>query len=395
MRTTRIYIHILLAVVATLAIPSAALAMEQSFPIGWYAGWNNIPGLYNTVGAEHVLLYTYWSDDVEDKLQVALDDAASVGSRIILDVRLGVNNLDATRLASVASQFSSHPALGGWYTADEPVSAPVIYTVATLQTAYNIVKQYSNKPVYMAFCTADLDFSTPATFKNAYDVMMFDQYPFQVGDAEFDDIEDEYFLIWRTYEGWKSRVQRARDQATAAGKPFYNILQAFGVEPAYGWNYRLPTKREERFMAYYSLLSAHADGLTSFCYFLTEGTVASPTTPYPYDGPQWLLDVGGPVNQELHTYGRALAAGAIGGGVSDTASDVDCSLYRDPTTGAYYLLSVNTESGGENVTFTLNVPEEFDFAVPMYEDGPPIPIINGQFTVSFDDYAVHNYQLTP
>ena len=372
-------------------IPSVVLA--QSFPVGWFDLVNqdlnpfHDPAEIAATGANYVTAYRLWPDYGQD-IQNYLSSAAQQGLFVVLDIRYVVDNLNNGTgwedvLTDAAIAYGNHPALAGWFTAEKPAMYPQ-YSLLNCQTAYGILKSQSDRPVFMVFAPGDMDVNNPGNYSGTYDVMMMEFNPAGQAEAEFAEML-----------AWKNVSIQARQQATVSGKPFYSIIQAVGDVSYMGWNYRLPTKQEERFMVYYSILAANSDGITFMAHNYLKDTTLTEDV-YIYDGPQWLKDVGLPVGLELRTFVRALGAGPLGGGVNDGNADVSSQVYQDPTTRKYYLLSVNEESTDlASITFTLDLPVSFAHAMPMSGDGPWIPIVGDSFSDNFSGYEVNNYELLP
>lgn len=338
-------------------------------------------------GANYVAAYRFWPDygqDIEDYLSAADQQ----GLVVVLDIRYVVDNLNTGTgweavLTDAAVTYGNHPALAGWFIAEKPASYPQ-YSQLNCQTAHDIIELHSDRPLYMSFAQGDLAVNNPSNYSAAYDVMMTEFGSASQGEVEFADMS-----------AWKSASMQARQQAAALGKPFHNTIQALGDVSYMGWDYRLPTKREERFMVYYSILAADADGVTFWAHQYLEDSAVTDDV-YIYDGPQWLKDVGLPVGLELRSYVRALDAGPVAGGVSDGNAGINSQVYRDPVTRKYYLLSVNEASADvAGVTFTLDLPVSFTYAMPMSGDGSWIPIAGVSFGDSFSGYQVNNYELLP
>jgi uncharacterized protein (DUF2141 family) len=363
--------------------------------------------IYNTA-ASTSMIYNNEYCNTSDPNQVArvqtyLDNANGRGMKVILSAKeLLVKVRDGQRswtdFTNYINQFKNHPALKGWYLADEPYDAGV--SLSLCQSASTIIRQNSSKPIYMAFCNSDIDNSVPYNYRSTYDIMMYDRYPFEDDCGQFEGLEDEWFTIlgiklWVEKYGWKSRCEDAMDQAASAGKPFNNIIQSFGY--VYGViSKRLPTYTEERFMCYWSILRG-AQGLSLWMtdYMLWSSAIAG--HPYPYSGTTWQTEVGVPVGQELKQLKDALKAGAISGGVSDNNSSIMCNVYRDPRTGKYHLVAVNDSDGSSNVTFTFNLPVTITTAVPQYGSGshPTKTMSNNAFSDTLTAYEVHHYLLNP
>ena len=361
-------------------------ASGQTFSVGWFDWFPDSP-VSDVAGTGSKDIVAYNHDSIVDQvLEDYLDSAAAAGMQVILDVRFWSHNgvAMATNLENLSATYGSHPALKGWYTADEPYLSGV--APSSFQAAYDALKLNCDKPVYMAFNTSDILYNFDSTLQNAHDVGMYLDYRISIGDPEFDVIK---------MEAWKGWMDDGSSQSSALGKTFMTVLPAYGQNPNYPtWSARLLTKGEIRFQANYSILAADAEGVYFWGHDITQQAVADPSLPYPHDGPQWLEDVGNPLSEELTRYGKAIDAGSIAAGVFDNKADINSKVYQDPETGQYYLLSVNENTGSESATFTLNLPVQFTFALPLYEDGAPvISIASGQFSDSFGDYGVHNYAL--
>jgi hypothetical protein len=285
-----------------------------------------------------------------------------------------VSGQNAQAISDFVQEFNSHPAVYGWYTADEPALTGI--SVTATQVAYAAVKQRSTKPVFMAFNAEESEDRHTISYKNAYDILLYDDYPLHTDDALFEDLSS-----------YRGNVQRVRSQAIEMGKQWWMIPQAMGTPPTTTWKYRLPTSAEERFMTYWAIAN-DAQGLLYWAHYRTLETAANPSMPYPRSGPQWIPEVWEP----LAVIGNALAEGELTGIVSDNRSDVHSRIYRDPATGAYYLVAINDRSGNETVTFTLNLPEG-DYAL-SYLDGNPLLFEDGRFTDLLTSYDVHVYQVT-
>ena len=375
-------------IVAALVLFASFQASGETFITGWYDWFPENPVTdVAATGGKDILAYN--NDGIYDStLQAYLNSANANGLKVILDVRtLSHNGLAQTNtLANLSNSYGSHPALRGWYTADEPYIGGI--PTANLEAAYDALKLYCDKPVYIAFNTSDILYDHPNTLQDAHDVGLFLDYRINETHAELDPT---------VMEQWKGWMDDGASQAAALGKVFMTVLPTFGENPKYpSWNWRILTKGEIRFQSNYSILAVDAKGIYFWGHAVAQETVANASLPYPYDGPQWLEDIGNPLTQELNRYSAAIGAGAIGSGVSDGNSDVNSKAYLDPDTGDYYLLTVNESSGPENVVFTLNLPDEIEYAMPLYEDDADlVSVISGQLSTGFSDFAVHNYALVP
>ncbi len=368
-----------------------------AYPIGWYdemASPQDVPGI-DSHGGNTVL--NYWgSTDMAGRMHY-LDEAAAHGIQVIMSIDETIINatdpVDVNRILDIVNTYNDHPALVGWYTADEPWYGRRI-PLATMQTAYDTIKSVSTKPVFILFTEYAMYESTPSIpvlWKTAYDQFLLDVYPTRIGEPEFSRLE---------YEGrgkdFKADMQRAHEQSILADRPWWAVLSGWGSNTGESGNYRLPTYNESRFATYWSL-SEEPTGILHFAYYRTgQGSVpARPDEPYPYDGAQWLDDVYEPQAAEINTLGPAVQNGKVTGAASVNTPDVRTDVYQDPNTRKYYLVTLNSTTGSETTIFSLDLPgREWISATPLFEGARPvIPITNGQFTDTFSQYEVHVYEL--
>lgn len=158
-------------------------------------------------------------------------------------------------LAAELDRVKAHPALFGYYIADEPGGAGVAPTL--LERVYTFVKARDpDHPMTMAFCCCD-----PTEYAAAFDIGMMDPYPIVSID---DDAVNQQRLV--------SMVTGAAGTLKATGKPFFMVLQLFGGGEA--WQ-RAPTAAEIRVMAYLSLIH----GATGLQYFARSPANAFPNSP--------------------------------------------------------------------------------------------------------------------
>ncbi len=357
-----------------------------AFPVGWYDSLE-VPQDPASIAAHGGnVTVAYWGGGNASARNAYLYYAAQAGIRVIFEIDPALIAAgDVAGIRDVVRTYDSHAAVAGWYTYDEP--NPAIVPLSTLQTAYDAIKLESSKPV--TICIAGPESGSPVIYKTAYDFFFGDWYPTRVGEAEFSRLG-----------GWKGKMDADNAQAKLADRPWWSLMSGWSDSVGETYGYRLPTYNEARFMNYYSL-SEDAAGLLHFAYYRTGtgyGSPAQPSEPYPYSGLQWLDDVWEPLARQANTLGAALQNGKVTGAVTDNTPDVRASVYHDPDTGKFYLLTLNETTGSETTLFTLNLNppgKKCISAVPLFEGAQPaIPIITTQFFDTFSDYEVHVYELT-
>ncbi len=379
---------------------------QQEWARTWFdQGWSYSPAEIAAAGCDRIFLYTYDLYDPAHSMHSYFTNYMSQCDQFGIEVIVGIRSLGddysgvdrdpytVSQLTNFITSIEQYSAVVGYYTADEPVyHSGNGLSVADCQTKYNVIKSITNKPVYMTFCTADLNANNPWNYRNTYDVMMFDQYLFHIGEPEFDDLEDSYY---GANNGWKSLVDRAFNAAQALNKPFINVLQAYG-QPS-GSTYtttRLPTYNEERFMTYYSLIKngAQDGGVAFWCERWRNISAALPNEPYAGNGDQWLADVGVPVMDEMDILASAINSQEIPNAFTDSSADIIHRLFMGENSSEFFLLTVNKSQSQKNDAFTLNLPINWTHLYCL-ETGNLVPIVNGQFSIAYDKYEVKNFKL--
>jgi hypothetical protein len=345
-------------------------------------------------GTNITLGYRY-PDATDEDTQAWLDQAYMMGMRVILETpkETGCKYIssDTTVVTNFINRFKDHPATYGWYIADEPGSTN--YTA--IKAGYDLVKTLSSKPVFICF-TAD-DGGDPNliyTFRAAYDIALFDCYPYAQGHTEF------YMMQWSTAQ---DRIKSASTNAQQAGKPWWAVLQGHGELLLYPeYNHRLGTWGEHRFMLYYCICIADLGtsykssvGWLNWCHYLTKDSLAVASDAYPYSGIQWLSDVYKPLANEINILGSAMSNGHKTG-LSDNQATMFKRLFQDPVTLEYYIIAVNDYNGNRTTTFTLSSSlGSFSYAQSMFETRSNLAITNRRFVDSFSRFQVHVYKLIP
>jgi len=382
-----------------IAVSGSASPSVGPFPVGWYdtlVNGNTSAFLLTSLGANFSL--AYWGgitgpDDI--RITNYLDAAQATGLNVVMEIDPArIASQDVAGIREIVSRFNDHPAVYGWYTADEPYWVWGI-PVHVLQTTYDTIKLDSNKPVFIVFSTPGLERNAGVEYRNTYDVMMIDDYPFRLtGEPEFTGLDDVPNRVKNYPNNWKAAVQVAASQAQLASKPWWSVMEGWSQAVGETDKYRLPTFDEARFMNYWSLRTGAA-GLLHFAYYrVNGGSPAYPDAPYPFDGDQWLLDVWSPLAQEINILGPALMGETVLAAVSDNRMDIESDLYYDSEQSDYFLVALNAKGGSENATFTLTLADDILAVEPMFEDGDRIVVGgDGSFSDLFSDYEVHVYKL--
>ena len=347
------------------------------FKLRWWDGFWNSDGAYRMgdTGASGAVC----QNDIRSSAEVLnwLDKAQLNGLPTMVGIALSlVDAGDTTAISAYVEDLDDHPAVDGWFLYDSPAGdAP---TLAKLNAAYTAIKAADpDHRVSIGFWAGTATYSY---LQSSYDHILAYSYNCMADTSEFNLTDINTF---------KSNMDNTSSAATALGKSWGAVLQAFGREPGEETR-RLPTFNEARFMLYYATAKG-AESVTFYPLYRTEQAPAYPGDPYPLGGVQWKTDVFSELATEIDTLGNAIEAGTVAG-LSDDSADVLADLYQDSDTDEYYLVALNSMLGSENPTFTLTIPN-VTHAQLLFEGAEWIPVVGGQFADVFDDYEAHVYKL--
>jgi hypothetical protein len=291
---------------------------EASFPLGWYDSLEARGGVFDIARQGMNVVLPYHTETGDE--HAYLDAAHSAGLKVLLEIdRSLVKAENSGDVRRYVSRYKEHPALYGWYLADEP-SINEDLGPASPEVAgelYRVIKDEDPKrPVAVAFSKSE----QAEDFRQAMDVMLFDDYPCHEGQPEFDGFED-----W-----WERLQDRAAVGAEEGG--FIPVLQAFG-ENAQGvpqFGRRLPTSAEQRYMVF-SSLQAGATGLL----FWTRYRASR----------EWVDRVLQPIVSEIREFVPAFGSRMIRDRVAADGEGIEVSLHRDPLMQRYVLVAVHHGDG--------------------------------------------------
>ena len=363
---------------------------DGPYPVGWWDSMSEHqnPALIAGHGGNTIVAY--------GAQQQYLDNAYAAGVRVIMNIPFDTPVLDWA-----TPDLRDHPALVGFNISEEVWYARGV-TLPEVQARYDTIKSVSDKPVFITFTEYALiksenygnpNISIAVEWKSAYDQFLVDVYPTRIGEPEFSRLENE-----GRGKDFKNDMIRAQQASIQADKPWWAILSGWGNNTGESGDYRLPTYDESRFATYWAL-AENPNGILHFAYYRTGGgsVPARPDEPYPYDGAQWLIDVYEPQTAEINMLGPAIKNGKIIGVASDDKLDIRTDVYQDPDTGKYYLVTLNSTTGSETPTFSVNLfppGEKLISAIPLFEGArPAIPIVATFFSDEFSQYEVHVYEL--
>jgi hypothetical protein len=199
-----------------------------------------IPNLEAPHGFNTILAYITTEAVNITAILAFLDRCHQVGINYILEVgefceKHTSEEVDWNGLEKLILATRDHPALLGYYLADEPAGAGIPENI--LRESYEFIKELDPyHPVFMVFCCVN-----PAEYELDYDIGMVDPYPVPNGPP--------------------ASISGLLDELAAVGKPFALVPQAFGGGE---WWWRTPTPLEVRMMTYLALVK----GASGFIFFI-------------------------------------------------------------------------------------------------------------------------------
>jgi hypothetical protein len=336
------------------------------FQTGWYvkvSGGASLPAV-RSEGMNSVVAY---ADPAVDVLSF-LEMARASGVQVYVEIdRAIVRAGDEAGIRNFVSLYETHPALEGWYLADEPSMNVDLgpLSAATAERLYQAIKAEDPvHPVAIAFSTDD-DLNA---YRNAFDIAMWDEYPARVGQPEYSNMD-----------GWRNRLKQRAWQTTDK-QGWIPIIQAFTTGTSGPSRYfRLPTNGEARYMTYTAVQSG-ATGIFFFARYKSTWT--------------YLNTVVKPLTAELNRLGPALKAGYVLdiATVASGTPTVVATTYRDPASGRYSTIVIN--HGAQRLNATLSIPPSLGLTSAVLVGGDATPIGAGTLAVPLEPYEARTYDLS-
>jgi hypothetical protein len=310
-----------------------------------------------------------------------LDAAQTAGLRIILDLHhhppRWYLSISTTQIRNLAQQYRNHPALYGYYIADEP------------EAPWNNEPPSAFQPIYNALKTGDpghpvlicMNVRLPAEYTTIFDELMPDHYP----NWESTNNQPEFNGSVRySYTWWRNSVNYV-NQYNKDGCILVGLAGGDGT----GGNLRDLTYAEYRWHVFSGIVL----GVNGFVFY--------------WDDPSWLTPSVHALTRQMIRQMRAIGPQMVRGrGVTDdpriSVNQTTSKLrYRYGVVGStHVLLAVNvsrwdaSDSNGEtlsNVQFTLP-PEVLVSQVEVLDENRTLPVTDRTFTDSFSRFQVHVYR---
>lgn len=370
----------------TTQVPSTPLPVAgDGVLIGWYTNDVSIQSInnlsvYSAQGATQMLAYNCWHAGV-GATRAYLDAAQNYGIKVWVDMRLHVVGTPSKAdWQAFINNIRDHPALAGYYIADEPEwSGP----------EPSVVRQY-----YEWTKEADSEHSAAiahswtikSSWAGTYDTVFMDVYPGWSGAGGCSDLPYEFNVsVRRSYQYWFDG-KRAAD---SYGVPIHAIALGFGYSPgtiSCQGGVRDLTDAEHR---WHTLLPVVLG----------------------YEGVFFWWDMEDASMVQTNVHMKALVAtrfGEISGIATEMANGItndprisisvpqDQIIYRyGESNDQRILLMVNvvrdTSAGMVFPDVQITLPMDVD-QVEVLGEGRSIPVINGTFVDSFDRFGVHIYK---
>lgn len=328
---------------------------------GWFTRTNTPAASVADYGGETAIIYALDGWTVAT-WQSRLDYAQSQGFSLVIQLNTtAIRTGNLATMETFVSALDGHPALAGWYIADEPegynpdsLPSPPGLDRDVLQYAYDTLSPLTTAPMVVDFgffmnrppkgddisSSAEEDDNPLWRYSNAYNVVIMGSYVCNTGQDEFSS-----FSSWKTY----------MDNAVAAGQLLDKAViyngQAYGHNVDGLWsNKRLPTAAEAIFQARYAAIS-EVDGIVHWAIHRIEDCIAQPGEPYPYDGVEWLDKVYGSeatnfgyLRYEINLWQEILPGSIIRGAVTcDDEQAILVKLFYNQARDKMYLLAINPD----------------------------------------------------
>lgn len=323
------------------------------FPMGLYAAPSGAFADIEEAGFNSMILYeSYYQDRVKKEWDAAklakwLDEAQKSGVSVMVSLSSLVRKGSLRDMEAIIAKFKMHPALLGYYLADEPQGDDM---ASSVRKANIFVKQLDPAKPTMIVLSKSGELQR---FKDTADIISMDPYPIPLSPP--DDVARE-ILFYRDF--------------TRCSVPLCATLQSFGGGESW---FREPTPQEARCMAYLAL--AHGSrGIYWFRY-------------KPMYSPLW--DELKKLNKEISSMSEFLLADVpVVSGRCQDAPSVHYALRK--LNDVTFIIAVNASPTPCQASFSVNSSARF--AEEYFERRNPA-VKDGMLTDHFGSLATHCYIL--
>ena len=345
------------------------------FTFGWYEYIENTsaPVQLSSKGIDMLMPYLETTlfgkkspiiESPQEKFKLFLDTAKEAKVKVLMEIPHAlVESGNITGIKEFVRAYKNHSAVYGWHLYDEPeLRKPDPISPTLLTNIYQVIKkEEKSKPVAIVFN----DVNKAVFYINAMDIIMWDTYPCNEGDTEFQ---------WAAY--YRSVLNQIAATAKTGNKKFLNVLQAYA---GHGLIKRLPTKAEFYYMFYCSIFSG-ADGLLFWM--------------HPWSTPCWNESVLYPTIKEFKSYLPAIVKGVESNNLApvNSADRVEIKSFSIPNSKKAVAIAINHTETPINLKVKVDRKLAGQIIICNNKD---IDRISNQsdFKVSLDPYAVRIYKI--
>ncbi|MFX0145908.1 MAG: hypothetical protein ACFE9C_17720 [Candidatus Hodarchaeota archaeon] len=311
------------------------------------------------------------------KIPVYLDEAAQLNIKVWVDLRICPPPnplLDETSWKKIINDNKKHPALEGWYIADEPELSGTSPSVVSKY--YNWTKEADpNHPVAIAHANTPYE-----GYVNGYDVLIVDYYP---GWTLYDPNLFNW-MVRASYSRWKAGLEFAQ----LRGKKFIATGLGFG---AYEDGTPNNGTRDLTYEEYrYHTFSAIVQGVDGFLFWEDDwaNTRVKPRVAQ--------------MISQIHSISAEMKNGITNDPKVTVSQPTSKVVYRHGVNGTQHVIlavniaGYNVSDDGETlkgVQFTLPTGIQTS-QVQVLSENRTLPVIDGVFTDNFNRFEVHAYRFS-
>ena len=350
----------------------------QPYLIGWFSRIDQLDALAGQSASGANFVMPYGGAGSPDDVRRYLDAAQRFGIKVLIDMHAHPSEWEPPTLEEYQREVHAnkdHPALYGWYVADEPEAYADTEGLGYLQPVYDTFKaEDPNHPV------AVIHNETPdANWISVYDTLMIDYYP---GWTKYDPKEFNW-MVRKSYPIWRDGIAFAKQHGKQG---FIAVALGFGQDengqPRNGT--RDLTYKEYRF----HVLSAVVSGASGVLFYKQEWADAN------------VQQLVGKLITQIRSIGAEMNNGTTNDPQIRVSENSDRLVYRyGVNQQRHVILAVNiagynandSKPGPKLIDVRFKVPTGIQ-SVTVLDENRTLPVdATGTFVDSFEPFAVHAY----
>lgn len=366
--------RLLLTALFCACVVGPVAAQKKEMLVGWWTDPSNSsawPG-YAANGVNFLHFNSATDYSISD-LKTYLDIAQDLGMKVSISMTRTQNvphPWTGDEFTTFVNAIKDHPAIWGWYLADEPDIAADSKTahsrLLTTPGYYPLVKTADpSRPAWLV-----MSGSIKSGWNDVADIVGLDLYP-SYGKAEFENPQ-----LRNSYDTWKSGLNR---ECACNQVPFIAVVQGFGRGHGLWDDLSLAEMK-------YHVLSAVVQGVNKILFW--------------YDGwsNDWTLNIAAEVQRMIRDMRTEMENGIANDPAIVVSQSPSNLAYNHGANGRrHVILAVNIANRDNiegatlsNVQFTL--PSGIGATqVEVLDENRTIPVTNGVFTDTFNPFQVHAY----